>query len=252
MKALRPLNLFLKNFMAVAGCCLLAGFLQGSGRARAVEKTDLRAEPTVFDFGTVREGVLAPVRFRIMNAGNRDISVDSVRTFAACVQSRSFEGTVLKPGETLSLEYVFESLGYGGVTIDKTIEIHFRDPNPNRLRLQVRGKVLPLETFQAPLGEMSYNFFVLIDLRPPGAFRKEHVIGSINVPEPVLAGWIKDKVSHLSKDAVVYLISESGTVSDKAAQKLRRAGWTKFFSLVGGLREWKRRHGAELLISGER
>lgn len=234
------------------GAGLLAGFafilLFGSA---ADADPILRADPAVFDFGTVREGMRAPVRFRITNTSREDCRIESIRTFAACVQTRPPTDPILGPGESLDLEYVFESLGYGGVAVDKAIEIHYKGPD-SPLTLRVRGRVLGLEPFQAPIGEMTYNYFALVDLRPAPDFEKEHLLGAVHIPAASLLSWVESASDAMSPELVIYLICSDGELSDSLARTLRSRGYPQFISLVGGLGEWKRGHGRKYLITGKR
>lgn len=217
----------------------------------AAAAPSLRARPTVFDFGTVREGMRAPVRFRITNISRENCRIESIRTFAACVQTRPPADPVLGAGESLDLEYVFESLGYGGVAVDKAIEIHYKGPD-SPLILRVRGRVLSLEPFQAPIGEMTYNYFALVDLRPAPDFEKEHLLGAVHIPAASLLSWVESASDGMSPELVIYLICSDGELSDSLARTLRSRGYPQFISLVGGIREWKRKLGRKYLIAGKR
>jgi len=210
----------------------------------------LLAEAGVYDFGTIREGVKAPVHFTLVNRGEKPLIIIEIRTFAACVQARPMDDTEIAPGESQGLDYVFESLGYGGVDIEKKIEVHYQGKQ-SPLTLIVKGRVLPLADFQASLGEMTYNYFVLLDLRSPEAFSQEHLLGAVNVPQGNLDAWIEQAEPGLSPELVIYLISEKGEVSDAAAERLRKQGYTQFFSLVGGMAEWKRQFGKKWILHSQ-
>ncbi|MCK4789115.1 MAG: DUF1573 domain-containing protein [Desulfobacteraceae bacterium] len=210
----------------------------------------LIAQKSFFDFGSIREGMDVPVSFTITNTGGDMVHILEVRTFAACVQSRPLDKHNLAPGESMELDYIFESLGYGGISINKTIEIHYNNKKLSPLRLQVKGKVLPLETYQAPLGELTYNFFILVDIRPPEHFMKEHIIGATNVPYEKIVDWAAHVAKRISEEIVIYLYSEDGIKSDQAAKMLRKKGYPQYISLVGGLKEWRRQHGKRLLVPG--
>lgn len=119
------------------------------------------------------------------------------------------------------------------------------------LTLTVKGKVLPLEEYQAPVGEVTYNFFILIDLRSPEQFQKEHILGALNVPHSEIEEWVSTVSSSLSDELVIYLYSNKGMNSDKTARSLREKGYTQFISMVGGLKEWKNQLGNKFLVSGE-
>ena len=209
----------------------------------------LKPDRFVFDFGTIREGIHAPVSFTLSNSGGKSIVIKEIRTFAACVESQPLEKRRLRPGESLRLQYVFESLGYGGVAINKKIEIH-TDSGESPLSLTVRGKVLPLESHQSPIGELLYNYYVLIDLRSPDAFSQGHIAGAINIPAHRFENWARTFADAFSDEAIIYLISEDGTQSDEIARRMEKEG-LGVLSLVGGMAEWKRRYGVKHLITGE-
>ena len=211
----------------------------------------LIAEKSQFNFGDVREGVNATVKFKISNTGTEAAQISEIRTFAACVESRPLPKNELAPGESMELEYVFETLGYGGVSVDKQIEIFYNNTKLSPLKLRVKGNVLSLESYQASLGELTYNFFVLIDVRPRDHFLKEHIIGAINVPYKKIIRWATEVSNSLSEEIIIYLYSEEGTKSDEVAKMLRKKGFTQYISLVGGLKEWKHQKGKKLLVAGE-
>jgi len=211
----------------------------------------LTANKSYFDFGSIREGMNVPVKFKITNTGTKKLKILEIRTFSSCVQSRPLTKNTLASGESIELEYVFESLGYGGVSIGKQIEIHYNNSALSPLRLNVRGKVFPLESYQAPMGELIYNFFVLIDIRPSEQFIKEHIIGAINVPYEKIEDWATSVAKSISDEVIIYLYSEDGTESDNAANLLQKKGYSQYLSIVGGMKEWKNQHGKKFLVSGK-
>lgn len=213
-------------------------------------QSNITVDPARFDFGTIDEGEHAPVFFTLHNPSSEPVRIVEVRTFAACVQSLPFDKKWIDAGESIELQYVFESLGYGGVTVNKKIEIFFEN-NKQPLELRVTGTVRPLREFQAPLGEMSYNFFVLIDVRDRASFVEAHIVGAIHVPADQVISWFNQINGTISDEVVFYLISEEGKASDEIADSLNQQGKQQFFSIVGGMREWKRQKGQQLLISGD-
>ena len=144
---------------------------------------------------------------------------------------------------------MFESMGYGGAKIEKPIEIHYDDPKKSPLKLWVKGTVLPLESYQASLDEMTYNFFVLVDIRSAKDYSKEHILGALNIPVERLDAWVSSISKSLSKELIVYMISEDGIESDRMVKLLREKGYPQFFSIVGGMNEWKHRNGSKYLVS---
>jgi len=229
-------------------CVLLIWLLPGSILTSADEKK-LSSDRTVFDFGEIREGMNPSVWFSLTNTGTGEIRIREIRTFAACVQSRPLKEKIMTQGETFQLELVFESLGYGGADIDKYIEVHYDNPKTSPLRLRVKGSVLPLESYQASLGEMTYNFFVLVDIRTTEEYLKEHILGALNMPVEKMDRWISSITPALSKELIIYVISEEGIKSDRMVKSLRERGYVQFLSLVGGMKEWKQQNGTKFLVS---
>ncbi|HHF51851.1 MAG TPA: DUF1573 domain-containing protein [Candidatus Aminicenantes bacterium] len=213
--------------------------------------SELKTDKSIYDFQTVKEGVNVPVYFTLTNSGPNQVRITEIRTFASCVQSRSLNDVVLGSGESIKLDFVFESLGYGGISINKPIEIYHNDPRKNPLKLYVKGKVTPLEEFQAPIGEVTYNYLVLLDIRSPEAYEKEHILGSINVPQTKLNSWAEKIKKNLPDQILIYVCSEDGIQSDKAVKELRKRGYKQYVSIVGGIKEWKRRYKSQWIISGK-
>lgn len=198
------------------------------------------------DLGIVKEGTYPHVFFTITNIGTdetrilvRDLSMGGCTSVGAPKQK-------LAPGESVQLEFIFETLGYGGRSPKRRIQVHYNNPKLSPLELSVISEILPVEPYQIPIGELLYNFLVLIDVRSHEDFAKEHIVGAINVPQEKLSEW----ASKLSKDILIYLYSEDGTESDEAALSLRKEGFSECYSMVGGLREWKQRYGNRYLIPG--
>jgi len=200
------------------------------------------------DLGIVKEGTFTHVTFTIKNIGTdetrilvRDLSMGGCSAVGS-------PKSKLAPGESTLLDFIFETLGYGGRTTTRRIQVHYNNPKISPLELNVRAKILPPKPYQVPIGELWYNFFILVDIRSPEEFAKEHIAGAINVPQEELINW----ASNLSKDLLIYLYSEDGTKSDKMAQMLREEGFPECLSIIGGLKEWKQQYSDRYLISGSR
>ena len=214
---------------------------------KALPKLVLK-EGNHLDIGTVREGTDPHVSFTLINVGTAEarITIDDLSKGGCTAVSMIPK---ILPGDSSKLEFIFETLGYGGRTDTRRIRINYNNPFLSPLELSVSAKILSPEPYQAALGELWYNFYVLVDVRSPDAFTREHLVGSINVPLKELKAW----AAQLPKYLLIYLISDNGRESDKAAKMLRKDGFSECVSLVGGLKEWKRRyHKKKLLISGMR
>lgn len=211
----------------------------------------LTANPPIFDFGTIREGIIVPVSFTLTNTGSSEAKIKEIRTFGACVQTEPITTERLAPGKSLLLEYKFLSVGYGGISIANSIEVHYNHKNLSPVKLLVKGKVLPLQSYQAHLGDLTYNYEVLIDIRPPFQFDKGHIMGAVNIPAARLKEWVKTFAERLPPEVRFFLISADGIRSDEAAELLRLEGFPQFCSIVGGMEEWTNQFGMKLIISGK-
>lgn len=215
--------------------------------ATAAAGPRLEAEETHRDLGTVREGIKAHVTFTITNTGDGEATIERVESGAACT-STGLPTRTLKPGEEMEMEFIFETLGYGGRSPIRQATVHYNSSEHSPLTLTVSGDIKAAADHQAPIGELSYNFFVLIDVRPEQKFREEHIIGAINVPAEDLSEWIQKVPKHV----VIYLYDDDGADSTRLARRLRQKEYSQVKSIVGGLEEWKKRKGEKMTISGKR
>ena len=85
-----------------------------------------------------------------------------------------------------------------------------------------------------------------MDIRDMASYRNGHIAGAIHIPETELLTW----ASGLPKDFMIYLYSEDGRESDILAKKMQENGYTEALSIIGGIKEWKRRYGERVIIGG--
>lgn len=104
-------------------------------------QSSITVDNTRFDFGTISEGENALVFFKLQNHSSKPVRSAEVHYFVACVQSVPFEKKWIEPAQSLELHYVFESLGYGGVIVNKEIEVYV-EKMKYPLKLSVTGNVL--------------------------------------------------------------------------------------------------------------
>jgi rhodanese-related sulfurtransferase len=78
---------------------------------------------------------------------------------------------------------------------------------------------------------------LIIDVREPKSYAKEHIKGAINMP----ASEIEKRLPEIPADKpiIVYCTNYSCTASLVAARKLAELGRTNVYRFVGGLLEWK-------------
>jgi rhodanese-related sulfurtransferase len=196
----------------------------------------------------VKEGIRTEVTFTLLNEGEAEASNLNIHDLSYGGCTVVSQVSRLAVGDSAKLKFIFETLGYGGKKETRKIEVRYNNPKFSPLILSVTAEVLPAEDHEVPIGELYYNFFVLVDVRDIEAFREGHIAGAIHVPEKELWSW----TSRLPRDFVIYLYSEDGKTSDDLAKKLRKKGYTEALSIIGGIEEWKRRYGDRVIIEGNK
>lgn len=220
-------------------------FVLGSMVSRAIAAPELTVDKSHKDLGTVKEGIKAHVKFTLTNSGDSKAIISKIESSAACTAA-DIPTRKLDPGQSMKVDFIFETLGYGDRTPTRSIRIGYNNDDKSPLELSVTGNIVAAKPYEAPAGELSYNFYLLIDIRSEKEYKKEHIIGAVNVPGKELEKWIKKVPKHV----LIYLYSDTGEESDKVARKLQKKEYSQCKSLIGGLREWKNRHGDQLTISG--
>ena len=200
------------------------------------------------NLGEVKEGVKTHVTFTLKNIGNAratEISVHDLSKGGCTAVSKISE---LAAGDSAKLKFIFETLGYGGKKQLRQVKVRYNNPELSPIILSVVADVLPTEHHQVPIGELFYNFFVLVDVRERQKFREGHIVGAIHLPAEELVAW----ASQLPKTFMIYLYSDDGELSDQCAKILREKGYSRALSIVGGLAEWKAQYGERFIISGDK
>lgn len=77
---------------------------------------------------------------------------------------------------------------------------------------------------------------LIVDVRPPGDYKRGHILNAVNVPQAKLAERLNELGKEKERPIVVYCAL--GGVSAQASQQLRKAGYTQAFPLQGGLNSW--------------
>lgn len=113
-------------------------FAAGTGSA-------LRAAPAIqfdkelLDFGNVQSGTPINATFRFKNVGDADLDITGVRPGCGCTKAEARK-TVLTPGESSTIEAVFNSIGYSGPIL-KGISVTTNDPTHSLLSLQIKANI---------------------------------------------------------------------------------------------------------------
>lgn len=79
-----------------------------------------------------------------------------------------------------------------------------------------------------------YRKAQLIDVREPQEFKKGHILGARNIPVTQM----KQRLVEMRKDKPLYLYCQGGSRSARAAQLLRKKGYTDLNQLKGGFKKW--------------
>lgn len=74
----------------------------------------------------------------------------------------------------------------------------------------------------------------VIDVREKDAFSAGHILGARNIPYTIL----KQSMDSIRKDQPIYLYDQRKSISVRAANKLRKAGYKNMFILKGGYEDW--------------
>ena len=194
----------------------------------------ITVDDNVYQFGTVLEGVVVTHTFVLTNAGDETLQIGNVRTSCGCTTTDLAKKS-LAPGESVNLNAVFDSVGYGGRTVTKMIYVESNDPAHPELVLQIKGTVNRAQKYNIACSDLNYLYFLLVDLRDPDVYAASHILGAINIPYDELNDW----TDRLPKGVLIILYDEDGKQSDQAAQMLNKNGFPEAKSLLGGLSMWK-------------
>ena len=195
----------------------------------------ITVDEAVYQFGTVLEGVVVTHTFVLTNAGDETLAITSVHTGCGCTTTDLAKKN-LAPGESVNLDTVFDTVGYGGRPVTKMIYVESSDPANPKVTLQLQGTVNKAQQYNVACGDLNYLFYLLIDLRDPETYAASHMLGAINIPYGELNDW----TDRLPTGVLIILYDQDGIRSDEVAQMLNKNGFPEAKSLLGGLNEWTR------------
>ncbi len=124
---------------------LIAIIILGAASLAAKDKKDapkIHFIETVHDFGTIREAD-GPVshEFQFDNAGSAPLII--IRTIASCGCTKpQYPKAPLKPGKHDKIKVTYNPAGRPG-EFDKTITVTSNDPKQRKIRLRIKGNVIP-------------------------------------------------------------------------------------------------------------
>lgn len=139
-------------FFLLAGLGIASAY---SGEAPSVEPTPgaktgeaagttpkIEAAPELFDFGTVDEGVKPKAIFTIKNIGGSELVIYDAKPSCGCTLAK-LSKKKLMPGETATLEAVYNSSHSRGGAVSKYVTVKTNDPTTPSKILRITGKVNP-------------------------------------------------------------------------------------------------------------
>ncbi len=95
------------------------------------------------------------------------------------------------------------------------------------------------------IGALNADYYVLIDVRDPSDYAAGHLAGAVNAPLSQLSHWI----ARLPSVARVILYDDDGgSTAVSAYQAFARAGFSRVYTLIGGLSEWIHQYGNSYVI----
>lgn len=79
---------------------------------------------------------------------------------------------------------------------------------------------------------------IFLDVRAESEFKKGHLLNARSMPVNKLEERLHEIEKFKEKDVVVYC--DNGMQTSRAIAKLKKSGFTKLFSLAGGLAAWEK------------
>ncbi|MFC2077761.1 DUF1573 domain-containing protein [Candidatus Bipolaricaulota bacterium] len=217
-------------FMAV-----LIGFAANAAPQISVDRS-------AYDFGLAMEGTVVRHVFVITNTGDETLEILRVRTGCGCTTA-ALATTTLAPGESVDLVIMFNSAGYGGRTMSKTIYVESSDPMSPRTSIRITVEVVRLGPNQIAQADLSSILYVMIDLRSPEEYAEGHVLGAINIPFALLDQY----VGRLPTSQLMIVYDADGALSDQAVDVLIENGYRDAKSLFGGFAMWVETQGSAMI-----
>lgn len=94
----------------------------------------------------------------------------------------------------------------------------------------------PSVTPQQAINLVNTEEGVFVDVRDAAAFKKGHIVDSLNVPLAKVGDRIGELETH--KEKPIVLVCNMGQQSGAAGKQLRAAGFEKVYKMSGGMMEW--------------
>ena len=108
-------------------------------------------------------------------------------------------------------------------------------PRFEKLVAEAKARIREVAATQA--AEWRRRGAILIDVREPDEFAKEHVPNAVPLSKGIVELKIEKHVS--DPDALLVCYCGGGSRSALAADNLQKMGYTNVYSLTGGFKAWK-------------
>lgn len=103
------------------------------------------------------------------------------------------------------------------------------------LKKKVGGKII---SPQQCVNFINNENAVTVDIRDETTFKKGHILNSLNIPKSSEFTTFTTKLAN-SKDKTIIFIGNLESEAESIRTKLEKDGFTKTFTLTGGINSWK-------------
>ena len=203
---------------------------------------EISVDNEVYDFGFAIDGSFVRHVFVVTNTGNETLEISRVRSTCGCTTS-ALATNSLAPGQSVDLEVVLDTAGYGGRVLTRVLYIESNDPQAPQQAIRMTGNVGELGPNHISQTDLQYLLYIMIDLRSPEEYAVGHIIGAINIPFSQLGQY----VGWLPSGLLMILYDADGSLSDQAAEALIQKGYRDAKSLFGGYAMWVANMGTEMI-----
>lgn len=103
------------------------------------------------------------------------------------------------------------------------------------LKKKVGGKII---SAQNCVNLINNENAVVVDVREEAMYKKGHILNAINIPKSTEFNLITTKLENF-KDKTIIFIGNMEADAESIRAKLEKAGFSKTFTLAGGIMSWK-------------
>jgi rhodanese-related sulfurtransferase len=205
----------------------------------------ISVDMAVYPFGSVIEGLAVEHTFLLSNTGDSELVISKIEVSCGCTTT-NLATDRLAPGDSVELHAIVDTSGYSG-EIRKSITVYSNDPSRSQLQLGFLGTVTAHQAYHETVGDLYYDFQILIDVRSADAFASAHLIGAMNIAP----GDLQARATTLPTDIFAIVYDQNGQSVNNAVTTLERGGLTSVYALRGGLDLWTRTYGSSYSIAGQ-